>query len=249
MAFKLYVCLGFLGFVTLWRALHQRVFRWLSHRLHEGKVFVIDKLSYYIGLLFSSLVALRMIGADVSDLLATAGVLTVAIGFAAKTSMSHFISGFILLGTRLIKRGDIIEVGEHLGVVENIDVFSTHLRTFDHVLVSLPNEKLLTEYVTNYSRYSMRRISCELIIHAEDLSAELSEAISARLAELPVILVEPAPMVMITSEPGRGIKLSLRAWCESSQLIEARNQLIIEVTALLTAREVRFVTELVAQSS
>lgn len=249
MAFKLYVLLSCLLTVTLWRLLHQRLFRWLGHRLEEHRVFVIDKLSYYAGVLFGLLIALRMIGADVSDLLATAGILTVAVGFAAKTSMSHFISGFILLGSRLIKRGDIIEVGEHLGVVENIDMFSTHLRTFDHVLVSLPNEKLLTEYVSNYSRYPIRRISCDFLIYAEDLSHELIEALSEPLKSAHLVLVEPEPMIMVTSEPGRGVRLSVRAWCESSQLIEVRNHLIVEVSEQLKARGVRLVTEHLQQRS
>ena len=243
MAFKLYVLVGFLTLLSAWKLTHHGLFKWLSVRLTSQQLFVIDKLSYYAGVLIITLVALRLIGADLSDLLATAGVLTVAVGFAAKTSMSHFISGFILLGARLIKRGDIIKVGEHLGVIENIDMFSTHLRTFEHILVSLPNEKLLTEYVSNYSHYSIRRIECELLIYIEDLNGELIEALEGRVRELDGLLVEPTPMVMITSEPGRGARLSIRAWCESKRLIEVQNQLVTEAAVHLTARGVRFVTE------
>lgn len=240
---KIYVFVCLFLFLYLWKIIHISFFKWLTNRLEGRHLFVIDKLSYYAVFIVATLISLRLIGANVSDLLATAGLLTVAIGFAAKTSMSHFISGFILLGTRLIKHGDIIEVGEHIGMIENIDMFSTHLRTFDHVLVSLPNEKLLTEYVSNYSHYSLRRISCDFLIQIEDLNADLVTQLEEQIKQIQMVLVEPEPLVVMTSEMGRGIKLSIRAWCESSKLIEARNQMILEITVFLTQRQVRFVTE------
>ena len=116
-------------------------FRKLYKRIPHRRIFLFDKLSYYLVLLMLCVISLNTIGVSLSDILATAGILTLAIGFAAKTSVSHLISGFILLGTKLIQRGDLIEVGPHTGIIEDIDVFATHLRTFDNVLISLPNGK------------------------------------------------------------------------------------------------------------
>lgn len=248
MVFKIYVLLSLLASLFIWQFIHQKLFLWLGHKIKGQRLFLVDKLSYYTGFIILIMVALKLTGAHLSDLLATAGVVTVAIGFAAKTSVSHFISGFILLGTKLIKKGDIIEVGQFMGVIENIDIFSTHLRTFDNILISLPNEKLLTEYVSNYSNYPIRRLSCEWIIKVEDLSDTLVENLEQLIAGLPLVLVEPAPLIMITSEPGKGIKLGMRAWCESTQYVKARNQVIIAVSKHLKENHVLCYSELALYS-
>ena len=117
MAFKLYVVTGLLIGLLAWRALHQWFFSKLSKRVTHHELFVVDKLTYYIGLLSLVALALKLIGVALGDILATAGVLTLAIGFAAKTSISHFISGFILLGTKLIQKGDLVEIGPYTGVI------------------------------------------------------------------------------------------------------------------------------------
>ena len=80
-------------------------------------------------------------------------------------------------------------------MIENIDIFSTHLRTFDNILISLPNEKLLTEYVSNYSNYPIRRLSCEWLIKVEDLDEDLVQSLEELIASLSLILVEPVPLV------------------------------------------------------
>ena len=244
MVFKVYVILGLAISLAIWQLFHRWLFKWLGLRLQGQKLFLIDKVTFYSGFLTIVMVALRLVGADLNDLLATAGVLTVAVGFAAKTSVSHFISGFILLGTKLIKKGDLIEVGEYIGVIEDIDIFSTHLRTFENISVSLPNEKLLNEYVSNYSNYPMRRISCEFLICVEDLTSTLVEDLHTELKNVQEILVEPEPLIMIESDPGRGIKLGLRAWCESTQFVMARNQLILRTADFLKYNKIRCYSEL-----
>ena len=249
MAYKIYVFLALIAALFTWQFLHQQFFNWLGHKIKGQRLFLIDKLSFYAGFLVLIIVALKFIGAHLNDLLATAGIVTVAIGFAAKTSVSHFISGFILLGTKLIKKGDIVEVGKFIGVIENIDIFSTHLRTFDNILISLPNEKLLNEYVSNYSNYPIRRLSCEWLIKVEDLDDDLILCLEQLIASLSLILVEPTPLIMITSEPGKGIKLGMRAWCESKQFVKARNQVIIAVSACLKQRGIRCYSELALHSS
>jgi small-conductance mechanosensitive channel len=244
MAFKVYVFLGLILSLTIWQFIHRELFKWLAQKSTGQKLFLIDKITFYSGFLIIVMIALRLVGANLNDLLATAGVVTVAIGFAAKTSVSHFISGFILLGTKVIKRGDLIEVDEYIGVIEDIDIFSTHLRTFENILVSLPNEKLLNEYVSNYSNYPIRRISCEVLIRVEDLNQALVKNLEAEIKKIQVILVEPEPLIMIESEPGKGIKLGLRAWCEAKQFVTARNYLILSTAEFLTQNQVRCYSEL-----
>ena len=238
MASKLLFFGGLIFASLLWRGVHQRIFRRLGVKIPSQALFLVDKLSYY--LVFISLwgVALHHLGAELSDILATAGVLTVALGFAAKTSVSNMISGLIMLGTKTIQRDDLIEVGEHLGLIENIDIFSTSLRTFDNVLITIPNEKLITEYITNYSKYPIRRLSCEFIVRTEDITREHIDDLLAVIKELPQLLIEPEPLVVIESVPAQGIKLSFRAWSESSDFIASRNHLVLTIVDFLNEHNI-----------
>ena len=236
MAFKAYVVIGLMIALITWRWLHKWAFSKLVKRITSHGLFLVDKLSYYIGIFGLVALSLKMIGVALSDILATAGVLTLAIGFAAKTSISHLISGFILLGTKLIQKGDIVEIGPFTGIIEDIDVFATHLRTFDNVLIRLPNEKLLSEYVSNYSQYPIRRVCCEKIIRASDLDADLIKELKHEIQALPLLMVDPEPAIVLSNMPGKGVLLSARAWCETSQFIQARNELLIEVSRFLRAR-------------
>lgn len=223
----------------IWRGIHRYVFKRLRPRFEGHELFLIDKLTFYIVLSFGWIVALHRAGAELKDLLATAGILTVAIGFAAKTSFSNLISGVILLGTKVIQRGEIVEVAGHVGLIENIDIFTTSLRTFENVLITLPNEKLFTEQIHNYSKYSIRRISFDFTIRAEQLSEAFLEETLHLVKELDCILIDPEPAYVLTSDPKYGVNISYRAWCEASQVIQARNRLTLLVSDLLSQAQIR----------
>ena len=249
MAFKTYVILGLLIAIILWRSLHHWLFARITKRLKGHGIFIIDKLTYYIGLLSLIALALKLIGVALGDILATAGVLTLAIGFASKTSISHLISGFILLGTKLIQKGDLIKVGPYTGIIEDIDVFATRLRTFDNILISLPNEKLLNEYVSNYSQYPVRRVCCERVLRSSDLTPELLHTLKTAVKTLPLLMVEPEPTIALSDLPGKGILVSARAWCETAQFVQARNELLLEVSRVLRELEVKSDSEIISPLS
>jgi len=253
MASKLLALLISLILLSLWGRLIPKVFRKLRYQRSHRHLYLAEKLTQYGGSLGLSLITLRWLGVDLNGVLATAGVLTLTVGFAAKTSISHLISGLILLGAKFFKQGDLIEVGSYLGVVEGMDVFSTRLRTFDNVIVSIPNEKLLTECVSNYSEYPIRRMTVEFLLCPEDVDAQLVPSLQAELSELSEVLIEPAPLIILESQPGRGLLLGVRAWCESQRFVEARNQVTLSVISYLRARHIRyggesrFVTQLEAK--
>ena len=82
-----------------------------------------------------------------------AGLLTVALGFAAQTSASNLISGLFLLGERPFVVGDVIRLASGItGEVVGIDLLSVKIRTFDNLLVRVPNETLLKSELTNLTR-------------------------------------------------------------------------------------------------
>ena len=127
---------------------------------------VIDRVVTTLGALMVTLSAAQQAGLDVSAALATAGVVTVAVGFAAQTSLSNLISGLFLLFDRPFQVGEAVEIEGRAGLVESINLLSTYVRTFDNVRVRWPNEVVLKSTILNYSRFPARRLDLRLrIVH------------------------------------------------------------------------------------
>jgi small conductance mechanosensitive channel len=239
MGFNLLVLLGTCVSFILWRVLHQWIFSNFSHKLSESNYFILEKVSFYIGVLLISIATLNVLDVDINDVLATAGVLTLAIGFAAKTAIANFISGLIMLSNKKLSISDLIQVDQYLGIVENIDIFSTRLRTFDNILINIPNEKLLTEYISNFSQYPIRRVNHEFLIHYQDFNQEVLDQLDAVLGEVSHVLVEPAPLLLVDNDLGRGIIISARVWCESDKFIQTQNNLVIACLAFFQSKNIR----------
>ena len=213
--------LGWVSAVML-RRLMQRVARRAGS---EHGALVAGKLIFYTVIVATIFLALSGIGVEIKGLLAAAGILTVAISFAAQTSVSNVISGFFLLFDRPFSINDTIKVEQTLGMVHSIGLLSSKVRTFDNLVVRIPNEALLKSTITNYSLFNVRRI--ELMVTVE-YSADLdraSEVLLEAISNHSLLLDEPAPVVLVERLGERGVELVSRVWCVSQDYIRARSEL------------------------
>jgi small-conductance mechanosensitive channel len=176
-----------------------------------------------IGLAAAS--ALRELGFDLGVLLGAAGVLTVAVGFAAQTSASNLISGLFLALERSFKVGDAISVGATTGEVLSIDLLSVKLRTFDNRLVRVPNEALVKAEITNLTRFPIRRADVAVgVAYKEDL-ARVRGLLLALCAELPWVLEEPKPAVWVLRFADSSMDLQVSCWLEAGDFFQRRSDL------------------------
>lgn len=182
--------------------------------------------------------ALRELGFDLSVVLGLAGVATVAVGFAAQTSMSNVISGLFLLVERPFELGDVLRVEQTTGVVTSIDLLSVKLRTFDNLFVRIPNETLVKAELTNLTRYPVRRLD---LVVGVDVDADLERVRAVTLAALNAchgVLAEPAARVLFTGVADQGVTMSVVAWGETGSYLELRDEVIVRVMAALRAEQV-----------
>lgn len=106
----------------------------------------------------------------VTSLLAGAGIVGLALGFAFQDISANFISGVIMAFKKPIKVGDIIETNQYMGFVKEIQLRATVIETFQGLHVIIPNRLIFENAVTNYTKTFKRRVDLEVgISYADDL--------------------------------------------------------------------------------
>jgi len=154
----LFSCLSL--FIGLWIARRLRTL--LLHRLSlssgldKSTIYTVATLVFYSITVLSVLLALSILGFDITNLAIVAGALSVGIGFGLQDIAKNFISGLLLLFDRSIKVGDFIELSNSglRGTVEQIRVRSTIVKTTDELDVIVPNSQFLSDQVINWTMSS-----------------------------------------------------------------------------------------------
>lgn len=190
---------------------------------------LLRKLIFYVGATIILVTMMIELGFDLTGLLATAGIATLAIGFAAQTSLSNVISGLFLIGEKPFKIGDLVRVGEVLGLVESIDLLSIKIRTLDNLFVRIPNETMIKESVTTVTRYPIRRMDLELgVAYKEDVSRVMG--ILEELArDNPYALDEPAPLILFNNFGDSALQFRFGLWFEKSNYLNLRNSIMLSI--------------------
>lgn len=181
-----------------------------------------------VGVLFS----LRILGVDLNVLLGAAGILTVALGFASQTSASNIISGLFLMAEKPFKAGDLITVGDTTGYVLSVDLLSVRLRTFDNLMVRIPNETVLKAKVVNITHFPIRRIDLKIgVAYKENL-----EKVKSLLIDLvdrnPLCFDEPAPFFYFLGYGDSALEFQFSVWTTQSEFWSVRTELHLEIKKL-----------------
>ena len=131
-----------------------------QRKLSDGRSQTLEKLainifSYSITFIFIVML-LSALSIEIGPLLAGAGIVGLAIGFGAQGLVSDIVTGFFLLSERQVEVGDYVTAGGYDGVVEEVGIRTTLLRSFDGTLNFIPNRNI--SGVANHSRGNMRAL-------------------------------------------------------------------------------------------
>jgi small-conductance mechanosensitive channel len=211
------------------RMLALLVRRTITRNSSEQSRVLIHKTIVYTGTAVLAIIVLNELGVQLSALLGAAGVLGVALGIASQKSLGNIISGFFLVSDKTFEVGDVVKIGTTTGVVHSLDLLSIKLRTFDNVLIRIPNDQIITTEITNITRFPIRRMDFNLTVgYAEDL-----EAVSALLRSVaennPLCLQEPEPFLLFREFGRSGVELLFAVWFEKSRYVEVKNGVFTEI--------------------
>lgn len=199
-----------------------RLTRRLPDRLPLQLAGFIRKGLYALVWTFALVQGLRAVGVDLISILGAAGVVGVAIGFAAQTTLSNIISGLFIMGERSIRIGDYIRAVGMEGSVEAVNLLSITLRQADNSLVRIPCESLIKNPVVNVTGNELRRCDFELgVDYSSDLE-QVREVILRLIDNEPKFTGTPAPVILFSGFGESSLDLHIGAWCKTSDYHEVR---------------------------
>lgn len=148
----------------------------------------IKKTLVVMFVVFGVLMIAQSMGADVKAFLAGLGIGGLAFALAAQDTIANLFGSVVVAIDQPFKIGETVQIGSHLGLVEDIGLRSTKLRTLAKSLITLPNKTVASEAITNLSRFTQRRVE-QVIGLTYDTRADQMEAIVEDFRQ--IILAEP----------------------------------------------------------
>jgi small conductance mechanosensitive channel len=175
----------------------------------------VSNIAYIALLAFVVVAALGQLGIQTTSFIAILGAAGLAIGLALQGSLANFAAGFLMIIFRPFKVGDFIEGAGVAGVVEEIQVFTTTLKTGDNKIIIVPNAKLSGDNIINYSAQETRRVDMTVgVSYSADLS-KVREVLLDIISKEARILPEPAPLVAVAELADSSVNFVVRVWTKT----------------------------------
>lgn len=218
--------------IALWASavLEQRLMKFDA--VHSSIRVVLARSGRALFLLLAVLISLSLVGIDLTVLSVFGGALGVGLGLGLQKLVSSYVSGMVILLERSLALGDIVSVDKYRGEVVQINARCTILRAGDGSEAVIPNEMMVSSPVQNFSLSDRReRLSSQLVVGYQTNIDEFATAARRAIQELPRVLAEPAPEVLISRLAQEGLVLEVSFWIADPE--EGSGALLSEVNRRL----------------
>lgn len=189
-----------------------------------GETFL--KILYYGTLVVVFISVLPLIGLDPSGLLLAGGITGIILGFASQNIVGNLVSGFFLMIERPIKIGDQVQINDISGYVTDIRIISTLIRTYDGLLVRIPNQQVFTTNITNIVGHPVRRFEWSIGIRYNDDANAAIVIINDLIDKEPFALHNPEPSVFVNELGESSVKIIIRMWAPVSEWFSIKTKLL-----------------------
>tara|TARA_A100001015_G_scaffold321302_1_gene451335 strand:- start:5726 stop:6601 length:876 start_codon:yes stop_codon:yes gene_type:complete len=198
--------------------------KWIERFIHKTLLYKdidpgikgsFERFSRYFVLIAGVLISLSSIGINLTSLTAFGAVIGVGIGIGLQDITQNFMSGFIILLERPIKKGDIVQVGDTSGRVLDIKARSTLVLTRDDVVMIVPNSDFITKQVVNDS-FSGNKLRLHIDIgvsYSSDVD-KVTEVLMQVASKYDKILKSPPPTVVLKDFADSALIFTLRIWTQ-----------------------------------
>jgi small conductance mechanosensitive channel len=160
----------------------------------------------------AAIFVLALYGVNPQNLLLGASAAGLIVGLAARQTLGAVVAGFVLLVSRPFEVSDWVIVDEQEGIVTDISIFNTEIRTFDNEVVVIPNDEVTKNNIINRSRNGKLRIQVDVGVDYDVEVPRAMELAREAMYALDEILEDPAPDVVIDEFGSSSVVLTLRFW-------------------------------------
>ena len=224
--------------VAMWLSRISETRLMASSQVEMSTRIVLSKLVRLSALFIAVMIALPMVGIDITTLSIFSGALGVGLGFGLQKIASNYVSGFIVLLDRSLRIGDIVTVDGRRGEVVAIESRYTVIKGLDGVESIIPNEKLITDSV-NHHTYSDPKVSVQVAVsvsYESDIARALALLLECARRQ-PRVIGNPAPAAVVKQLSESGVDLTLITWIEDPNRGEGelRSALLIDIVSTFRA--------------
>jgi small-conductance mechanosensitive channel len=219
--------------ILLARTVSLSLRRFLREKIQREHLEIIVKLVYYTIIILAFVMALPMLGLQLSGLLVAGGIVGIAVGFASQNIVGNLISGIFLIIERPIKIGSAVNIDGTAGIVEDIQMMSTTLRSFDGLFIRLPNQKVFTANITNFVSNIARRIDYDIGIRYSDDADKAIAIIKAFIDAQPMALKNPEPLVFVDKLGDSAVNVTIKFWAPVTEWFGLKTQLLWKLKKVL----------------
>jgi small conductance mechanosensitive channel len=197
------------------------VIRFIRRLLHRSQMdatltrFILSMTNIVL-LVMLVIVVLDYLGIETTSFVAILGAAGLAVGFALQSSLSNFASGVMLITFRPFKAGDFIEAGGISGIVEEISIFNTVMRSPDNKRIIVPNGQITGGNIINYSAMETRRVDLVFGIGYGDDIKKAKNLLECLVKEDSRILTDPAPVIAVGELADSSVNFVVRPWVKTA---------------------------------
>ena len=185
-------------------------------KMDETLIGFTLSVAYVAMMAFVVISALGIIGIPVGSFIAILGAAGLAVGLALQDSLSNFASGVLMVIFKPFKAGDFVDAGGTAGVVTEIGIFNTELKTGDNKKVIVHNSAITGGNITNFSANDTRRIDLVVGVGYGDDLKKVRTVLEGILADESRVLSDPEPTIGVVELADSSVNFVFRPWVNTA---------------------------------
>ena len=176
----------------------------LASMLHGGLV------------IFVVISAISKLGVQTTSFVAVIGAAGLAVGLALQGSLSNFAAGILLILFKPFKVGNFVKAGGEAGVIVEVGILTTEMKTPDNVQIIIPNSTIMGSAITNVSAHPTRRIDMTLGVGYDDDLNKAKQIMEDLLAADERVLKDPVAKIAVANLGDSSVEFVIRPWVNSA---------------------------------
>ena len=227
-----------IAFIVLWIGfiIARKVFNFIQSQATKSEHIdttlgkLAATLARYGVITAALLIAVSILGAKIASIMGIFAAATLAIGLALQGSMSNVAAGLLLIILRPFKVGDFVEVVGEAGTVEDMNIFTTTLRSLDNIQIIVSNSEVRSNTIKNLTSLGRRRVDVDFgIDYGDDIDKAIGIIKTVAGKDSRVLSEPEGPWAKVSCLNDSSVDIQMRVWCLPDDYWDVRFDLIKSV--------------------